>query len=246
MPQRIKVKKSLVEGKIPDVADLEVVELALNIAVKKLYSKDVAGDVFEINPTAPAGYWENDTSASDIKNLDAITKVSVNGAVHTNATLDLNTGNFAIRLFPSSDQTGAYTAIGATGSYGTFSIGTAQVGVSNPWTSLVRFMVDANGKTIVGNDNGFGPPVAAADAELTVKGGVNSEFGTNAAQLGNIAPLNDWSCYPARPTTFYVAPPPSPTPTPEPVDPDFGVDVPTLSGGLSSAGTMDIIDLGDA
>ena len=89
---------------------------------------------------------------------------------------------------------------------------------------------------------------------LDVVGGIKSEFGTNAAQLGNVAPLNDWSCYPARPTTFYAppAPPPPPSPSPEPVDPDFGVDVPTFSGGvvgsggLSSTGTMDVIDLGDA
>jgi hypothetical protein len=33
---------------------------------------------------------------------------------------------------------------------------------------------------------------------LSVEGGITSEFGTSAAQLGNVAPLNDWSCYPAR------------------------------------------------
>ena len=174
MPQRIKIRNSSEVGKVPDAADLNVAELALNVADKKLYSKDVAGDVFEINPTPPSGYWEEDGADSAIKNLDEITGVRVNGSVHTNANLDLNTGNFAIRLFPSSDQTGAYTAIGARSSYGTFSIGNAQVGVSNPWTSLVQFMVDANGKTIVGNDNGFGPPVAAVGAELTVKGKVSA------------------------------------------------------------------------
>ena len=33
---------------------------------------------------------------------------------------------------------------------------------------------------------------------LSVLGGITSEFGTDTAQLGNIAPLNDWSVYPAR------------------------------------------------
>ena len=33
---------------------------------------------------------------------------------------------------------------------------------------------------------------------LSVAGGITSEFGTSSAQLGNIAPLNDWSVYPAR------------------------------------------------
>jgi hypothetical protein len=89
---------------------------------------------------------------------------------------------------------------------------------------------------------------------LDVVGGITSEFGTNAAQLGNIAPLNDWSCYPARPTTFYATPVPpphsSPTPTPEPQVPTFSGGVVSGdvigSGGFTSAGSMDIIDLGDA
>ncbi len=33
---------------------------------------------------------------------------------------------------------------------------------------------------------------------ITGGGGLNIEFGTDAEQLGNIAPLNDWSVYPAR------------------------------------------------
>ena len=33
---------------------------------------------------------------------------------------------------------------------------------------------------------------------LSVLGGITSEFGSDTAQLGNIAPLNDWSVYPAR------------------------------------------------
>jgi hypothetical protein len=85
---------------------------------------------------------------------------------------------------------------------------------------------------------------------LEVAGGITSEFGTNAAQLGNVAPLNDWSCYPARGTVFYAPPAPIPNPEPEPVDPEFGVDEPTFSGRISGGivsggfvGTQDIIDL---
>ena len=33
---------------------------------------------------------------------------------------------------------------------------------------------------------------------ITGGGGLSIEFGTDVAQLGNIAPLNDWSVYPAR------------------------------------------------
>ena len=36
------------------------------------------------------------------------------------------------------------------------------------------------------------------DAHVTTTGSVTCVFGTSTAQLGNVAPLNDWSCYPAR------------------------------------------------
>ena len=44
----IKVKNSNVAGRLPAAGDLQPAELALNLADKKLYSKDVAGTVFEI------------------------------------------------------------------------------------------------------------------------------------------------------------------------------------------------------
>ena len=44
----IKIKNSAVAGKVPDSGDLEIAELGLNIADKKLYSKDASGEIFEI------------------------------------------------------------------------------------------------------------------------------------------------------------------------------------------------------
>ena len=87
---------------------------------------------------------------------------------------------------------------------------------------------------------------------LDVVGGITSEFGTSAAQVGNVAPLNDWSCYPARGTIRYSQPaPPAPQPESDFVDPGFGVDEPTFSAGFTSGGivsggfigTQDIVDL---
>lgn len=45
---RIKIKKSTVAGEVPLPADLEVSELALNLADKKLYSKDANNTVFPV------------------------------------------------------------------------------------------------------------------------------------------------------------------------------------------------------
>ena len=44
----IKVKNSNVAGRIPAAGDLQPAELAINLQDKKLYSKDVSGQVFEI------------------------------------------------------------------------------------------------------------------------------------------------------------------------------------------------------
>ena len=44
----IKIKNSNVSGRIPASGDIEIAELGLNIADRKLYSKDAAGSVFEI------------------------------------------------------------------------------------------------------------------------------------------------------------------------------------------------------
>jgi len=40
--------------------------------------------------------------------------------------------------------------------------------------------------------------VVDQDANLTIDGAITAVFGTNALQRGNVAPLNDWSCYPER------------------------------------------------
>ena len=44
----IKIKNSNVSGRLPASGDIEIAELALNIADQKLYSKDAAGSIFEI------------------------------------------------------------------------------------------------------------------------------------------------------------------------------------------------------
>lgn len=63
-------------------------------------------------------------------------------------------------------------------------------------------------------------------------------------------PMNDWSGIPTRTTVRATPPPPPPIPAPLPepepeVDPGFGVVSGGISGGFSSAGTVDIVDLED-
>ena len=48
----ITIKKSSVEGKVPDAADLAVAELAVNLKDRKLYTKDADGNVVALGGEA--------------------------------------------------------------------------------------------------------------------------------------------------------------------------------------------------
>ena len=52
MATTIKIKSSTVGGKIPDALDLAPSELAINLADRKIYSKDPGGTVFDLVPPA--------------------------------------------------------------------------------------------------------------------------------------------------------------------------------------------------
>ena len=55
MATTIKIKSSSVVGKVPEASKLATSELALNLADRKLYSKDVDGNVFEIGGSIDSG-----------------------------------------------------------------------------------------------------------------------------------------------------------------------------------------------
>lgn len=75
-------------------------------------------------------------------------------------------------------------------------------------SSFVGVQLRPAGNLTIANVNGTNMILATSngdkefkvddDAHVTTDGGVTSVFGTSAAQVGNVAPLNDWSCYPAR------------------------------------------------
>jgi hypothetical protein len=55
MATTITIKNSSVAGKVPDVDSIQVAELALNLADKKLYSKNASDEVFEVNSVVNSG-----------------------------------------------------------------------------------------------------------------------------------------------------------------------------------------------
>lgn len=59
----VKLKQNSIGGQIPDPADLEIGELAMNVADKKLYSKDVGGNIFHVNASATGTLSHDDAIA---------------------------------------------------------------------------------------------------------------------------------------------------------------------------------------
>ena len=58
-----KLKQNSIGGQKPDPADLEIGELAMNVADKKMYSKDVGGNIFQVNSAATGTLSHDDAIA---------------------------------------------------------------------------------------------------------------------------------------------------------------------------------------
>jgi len=222
MPQTFKIKSSSVEGKAPVAGDLATAELALNLKDQKLYSKDADGNVFEIGQAPEVNGF--------VKLNDEGTGQSIVGGGGLGVTGPVS----SVESVTAGGMSGGFLTGVVAGKNGNLTIVNRSSGN----------LIDAN-YSFSGTIKNF---VVDQNANLTTDGAITAVFGTDAAQRGNVAPLNDWSCYPARTTTYYAppAPPAPPAPAPEPVDPNFGVDEPTFSAGFTSGGivgTQDIIDL---
>jgi hypothetical protein len=87
MANKIILKKSSVVGKEPLPADLEVGELAVNLADKKLYSKDASGTVISVGGGSGSGDVVGPASATD----NAITRYDgTTGKLIQNSTVTLS------------------------------------------------------------------------------------------------------------------------------------------------------------
>ena len=101
-------KKSSVVGRVPLASDLEVGELALNLADKKIYTKQVGGDVIELTSTGlqtslgswslgsadAAGWAINESSDGTmlfISGITTIASLTVAGDVNAEDTITLGT-----------------------------------------------------------------------------------------------------------------------------------------------------------
>lgn len=93
MANTLIVKRSSVAGKVPLATDLQVGELAVNLADQKLYSKNAAGTVIQLGGGSGSGDVVGPASATDnaISRFDGTTGKLIQNSL---ATIDDN-GNFA-------------------------------------------------------------------------------------------------------------------------------------------------------
>ena len=214
MPQTFKIKNSVEADKVPAAGDLATAELALNLKDQKLYSKDADGNVFQIGADQDvSGFVKLDDEGTEQSivggggidlegRLSVETSIKVNTdktpvreGLAVNGDISMNASGYAMRFYGSDDISAAdgYTLI-QKGSFGV-----TELREAGGWGKRYYLSLDSDFISI-SNDNDLGQPVkiAGGTAVVHVYNGLNTQFGTNAAQLGNVAPLNDWACYPAR------------------------------------------------
>lgn len=215
MATQIVIKNSAVAGKVPSESDLAVGELALNLKDKKLFSKDADGNVFSVTADDPSGDYVKLDDAGTAQSivggggidlagpLDVDGKVRINSdsvlnreGLAVNGDIGFNAQNYTFRLFRSDDLASTdYTFLGLSTGSSDF-----EIRKSGGWGTRVYMYVDTSNRIHLSNDNNSGSPnlIGTTTAMVHAHGGLNAEFGTDTAQLGNVAPMNDWSCYPAR------------------------------------------------
>ena len=195
---------------MPGADKLDTAELCVNLKDHKLYSKDADGDVFELGKGAsvPGGdippssgneigdlffdtlneillYWDGTewlpvTGDGYVKLDDKGQEQFIAGGGVLNVEGNVTAKNV---------NTEALNLLGSGGGEN----GLIRYGVGPEvlyeFNSVVGQKFTLDGNTIMN---------LRPNGDVTVSRGVNSQFGTPALQFGTVAPMNDWSCYPAR------------------------------------------------
>ncbi len=175
MANKIIIKKSSVASKVPVAGDLEVAELAVNLADAKLYTKNASGTVIQLGGGSGGGDVSGPASSTD----NAIARFdSTTGKIIQNSTTTIDdNGNFANVNAVSFDTTPA-TLPTATGSMYWDSGNQAPSVILNANTELqlgqenVALVYNGTGSTIpkgsvvaVSGAQGQRPSVVLADAD---------------------------------------------------------------------------------
>ena len=199
----IKVKNSNVAGRIPAAGDLQPAELAINLQDKKLYSKDVAGTVFEIGvagdvPTGntPPSTGNNsgdlffDTSSNELKYWsgsawEAITVEPADGNGYVQVGGDTMTGQLTLPGGGTGKQAATVGEVNAAVSganYLSTAAGAGDQTVASTGTTTFDGLVEAGtGVKVTGGRLSVGPDAADVQTHVLISGATGTGGGNQAA-----------------------------------------------------------------
>jgi len=200
MTTKIIHKKSSVASRIPTASDLEVGEIALNLADKKIYTKDTNGDVIELATSSAAmntykytstssqtTFSGSDDASATLAYTSGAIIVTVNGVVYEDGT-DYTATNGTSIVFTSGLEVNDEVNIIAFTSSALTTIDYSDI--SNTPTLPTDFVSAASGGTFSGDIDVTG--TVTADG-LTVDGGATNFpiIVTSADQYAGIAFADD-------------------------------------------------------
>ena len=199
----IKIKNSNVSGRVPSSGDIEIAELGLNIADKKLYSKDAAGAVFEIGVAgdipsgiAPPSAGNNvgdlyyDTAVGRLLYWDGSGWQSVVKASGDNFTGNVTLGTDKITLDATDGNITAAGNVVTTGQFQSTSEGNNYIPTVNGQNggNLDQIYLDAPGGRVF-SVKGDGGITAANDVKI---GGTSASPNIALGVRTVRASLNSW------------------------------------------------------
>ncbi len=118
-------KRSTVVGKVPLPADLQIGELAINLADRKIYTKDANSAVVQLNDAAGVGSFNSRTGAVTLTSSDVTTALGytpLNKAGDTaSGQISATTFRAAVGVPTNGNQSTTGFAFGADGDSGLFS-----------------------------------------------------------------------------------------------------------------------------
>ena len=90
MANKIILKKSSVASKVPLASDLEIGEIAVNLADQKLYSKNASGTIVLIGTGVSGGTVTSVSGTGTVNGLTLTGTVTTSGNLTLGGTLDLS------------------------------------------------------------------------------------------------------------------------------------------------------------
>jgi len=180
MANKIILKKSSVAAKVPLSTDLDVGEIAVNLADQKLYSKNAAGTVVVVgNGIAGTG------TVSSVGGTGTVNGITLTGTVTTTGNLTLGGALSGVNL--TTQVTGTLPATNGGTGQSTYAVGDLLVGGAS--NTLVKLADVATGNALISGGVGVAPAYGKIGLTTHVSGTLPIANGGTGNTIGSAATL---------------------------------------------------------